>query len=82
MIWKVWTDDWNEESGAKDVEAPSARCAAEEFLDRWHSHLDYPTEQEVVVMAPGGHRTRWVVYVSQEPVFHASQIEQKVKEDK
>lgn len=70
--FKVWDED---EADARNVLAVDAGGAAEEWVQRRHPDLDYCTEQDVSVRAPGGAVTRWRVRVENQPIFHASPLE-------
>ncbi len=72
----IWTDSWNEEQGAVEIEAFSPRCAAEEWVEGLHADWDYCEEaNDIFVRDPDGVVTRWDVFVESRPHFRA--VEQK-----
>ena len=71
-VWDGWDKEDDQGPGNNHrLTALDAEGAAEEFVRLQFANLDYPEEQQVTVRARDGTETQWLVWMSQEPVFHA-----------
>lgn len=77
--YKVWDPDNCDEEDAEEVQSFEPQYAAEEYVEKNHSDLDYPDEIDVLVRAPDGKLTKWTVTVEQRPHFSATEVEIKEK---
>lgn len=73
--FKVWDEGWNGEDDPQEIEAIRPEYAAEKFVENNFSNLDYPSETDVWVLAPGGVKEKWTVTVESVPHFSAVKAE-------
>lgn len=72
--YRVWDPDCMDEEDPETFEDVRPEYAAEGWVEREWSNLEYPSECKVFVKDPDGIITEWVVTVEQRPHFSACEV--------